>query len=584
MKENKYNKGNNNKYNKEIKEAKTPKEKKRLSKKTKWLLGIGIPVGAILLLVLALYIVGSIFYGRLYHDPADTTVYDDEALAALLEEDINAACEGYTEEAINRVRSSIVLSRIDALPFDVDYKEILAILKEDINADLSAYEDVLNEEERQEISVVRWAVHYEYADAILDREPPETGDGTGVGGPDYTLPPLGPLDTPGETETNTPETGETTGPDGETTGPETDVTTPSETDTPTDPPATTAKPKPTNPPVTTPVDPTVSIVIPGTEPTPETWTGEVTDADVYNLLVIGVDTNGGGFSGRSDTIMVISINKVTKKIILTSFMRDTVIHDPETKGYAKINNFYARSASSVGQRAGRLMNALKHNFGMNINNYVVINFKVFNKIIDVFGGVDVPLYYSEYLDLKWRFENTDYPIDGLDSYFDSVKGGKKTGYINVHLNSQQALIYARLRKNLWNPVSKTYQRSDDSWRTERQRNVVMDLVRQMRGMSFDELMKIADEVFPMVATGISYNEFLSLAASHMDYAKYTMENLNASNIRYSWYPCTFTSKKVYFQGDKGYGTGSSGVGILEAPYRDGYKLIHDTWRKLVYGS
>ena len=568
---------------------KTAVEKKRLSKKAKIIMGITIPVGFILLVVLALYIGGSIFYGRMHYDPADTTLNDDETLAEILNEDINAACEGFSQEAIDRVRSSIVLVRLDHLPFDVNYREILDILYDDLDADLSEYADCFDEEDLQEISILRWAVYYDYAEDLFDRDRPQTGNDTGISGPDYTLPPIGnETDDPASDETTSPETpDETTSPEtpGETTSPESpDETTSPETPGETTKPSTTTKPATTNKPAQTePKDPTVSVVVPGTEPTPETWTGDVTDADVYNLLVIGVDTRGSGFTGRSDTIMLLSINKVTKKIVLTSFMRDTIIHDPETKGYAKINNFYARSASSVGQRAGRLMNALNYNFGIKVDNYVVINFKVFNKIVDIFGGVEVPLYYSEYLDLKSRMA-TKSPLDGLDSYFDDVKGGKKTGYITVHLNAEQALMYARIRSNLWNPVSKTYQRSDDSYRTERQRNVVMGLIRKMRSMSFDELMQIADEVLPLVATGVSYNDFLSIAASHMDYAKYTMETLNASNVRYAWYPCTSDGKKVYFQGDKGYGTGYSGVGILEAPYRDGYKLIYDTWRKLVYGS
>ena len=56
----------------------------------------------------------------------------------------------------------------------------------------------------------------------------------------------------------------------------------------------------------------------------------------------------------------------------------------------------------------------------------------------------------------------------------------------------------------------------------------------------------------------------------------------APNMAY----CSCNGKKVYFKGDAGYGGKGhyTGVGILEAPYRDGYKLIYDTWRKLVYGS
>ena len=238
---------------------------------------------------------------------------------------------------------------------------------------------------------------------------------------------------------------------------------------------------------------------------PDALTGiNVKDSDVYNVLLIGLDTRDNDFNGRSDTLIIVSLNKATKRIVLTSFPRDLKVYDP-SYGWTKINAIYPR-AGNVGTSAGRLATTLSQNFGIVIHDYVVINFAVFKKTIDIFGGVDVPLYYAEYATMNSKkFFNSEEQAE-IEASF-AGKESDPNFYIHVHLDGEQALYYARIRK-VWNPVTEKNERSDDFYRNERQRNVVMDLVRQMRTMSFDELMKIAEEVFPMVATGISYNECL----------------------------------------------------------------------------
>ena len=560
--------------------------KKKLSRGAR--IAIIVPsviVGLIALLLIAAYVFMAIIYPEV--QPADTTIHDLTELAALFREDLDADASGYTDEQILSAKSAIVLEKIESLP-GIDYTQIVSALEKDGNADLSAYGFTKYEEQ-----VVRYAVIFGYHDrlySLMNQQtilPPDyglddpiTGDEETTESPETTADP----DTTREPETTlspeTTESPETTGAPDTTMEPETTLS-PETTESP----ETTGAPDTTKAPVTqapvtqAPVTPSITVIEnPGTEPPP--ITGQtITDEDIYNVLIIGTDSRSlTNLAGRSDTIIVASINRVSKRIVLTSFQRDTIVKDPELGGYAKINAFFARSGT-VGQRAGRLINVLKHNFDITIHNYVVVNFNAFTEIIDIFGGVQVPLYYSEYLNLSYTFtKEHPTPVRGLDSLYTD----KANGYIWVKLNAEQALFYARMRSNLWNPVSKKYQRSDDSFRTERQRYVIRGLFSEVRKLSFDELLEIANKIFSQITTDLPLNDFLVKIMGYTDFAKYSTHMLNASGIRYSWYPCTTDGYKVYFQGDAGYGKGQSGVGILEYPYRDGYAIIKSTWRAKVY--
>ena len=558
--------------------SKATTTKKKLSKGAK--IAIIIPsviFGLIALLLVAAYIFATIIYPEV--QPADTTIHDLTELATLFREDLDADVTGYTDEQILSAKSAIVLEKIESLP-KMDYTQIAAALEENKDTDLSVYGFSKYEEQ-----VIRYAVSFGYKDrlfALMEQQtilPPDYGlDDPVTGDEETTESPETTREPETTTSPDTTETPETTKDPDTTSEPDT-TREPETTQSPvTQPPVT--QPPVTQPPVTqAPVTPSVTVIqYPGTEPPPITGL-PVTDDDIYNILLIGTDSRSAtNLAGRSDTIIVISINRVSKRIILTSFQRDTIVKDPELGGYAKINAFFARSGT-VGQRAGRLINVLKHNFDITIHNYVVINFNAFREIVDIFGGVEVPLYYSEYLNLSYTFtKEHPTPVRGLDSLFTD----KANGYVWVKLNAEQALFYARMRSNLWNPVSKTYQRSDDSFRTERQRFVIRGLINAARKMTFDELIDICNKVFSQVTTDLSLNDFLVKMTGYTDFSRYSISNLNASGIRYSWYPCTTDGDKVYFHGDAGYGKGQSGIGILEYPYRDGYAIIKSTWHNLVY--
>jgi len=556
-----------------------------MTKGKKIALVAGVSVLAVIAaLLLTAYILFHHFYNKMTVETANTGTMDLRELGTILRENLDADVSKFPANEVDTARSAIVLEKIEFLPKTLDYNPIIDALTENANADLSAYSEELSE---AHISTLRWAVHYGFGGIVRDIEPeddqtelpPDTDKGsaeeTTTSSPEVTT-------TPGDTGTVSPEVTTKT-PDDTTTKAPDDTTTKVPDDTTTKTPDVTTTKKPdvtTTPKDTTTRDPSISTVVTDTEP-PAVTGGTVTDDDIYNVLIIGVDTEGSGFGGRSDTIIIASVNRVSKRIILTSIMRDTIVRDPELGGYAKINSFYARKSGSVGDKAGSLMVAIKHNFDIEIDNYVVLNLKVFTEVMNIFGGVDVPLYYSEYLNLQKAFEKD--PKNNMDAY-DSLFTNKKSGYINVRLNADQANRYARIRKNLWNPVSKSYQRSDDSYRTERQRNVIKGLIQQVRKMSLDQVIEIANKILPQVATDLSANDFLVKIMQYTDFAKYSVDSMNLTYTKLAWYPCKTDGYKVIFSGDPGYSelNGYTGVGILEAPYRDGYALMKEAWKTRVY--
>ena len=111
--------------------------------------------------------------------------------------------------------------------------------------------------------------------------------------------------------------------------------------------------------------------------------------NVYNLLLIGTDARDlENERGRSDSMIVLSINKATKKITMTSVMRDTYLHIPEV-GYNRVNAAYSYGGAPL------LVQTLEENFGFKIDNYMIANFGVFKEIVDVVGGVDLDVSASE---------------------------------------------------------------------------------------------------------------------------------------------------------------------------------------------
>ena len=119
----------------------------------------------------------------------------------------------------------------------------------------------------------------------------------------------------------------------------------------------------------------------------------VSSTHVLNILLIGEDTREEKISdaSRADSAIIVSVNVDTKEIHLTSVLRDLyVYYEVDGKGqYGKIN----AAASMGGMKC--YINTIERYYKIAINNYAVVNFNSFPKIIDALGGVSIKMTSRE---------------------------------------------------------------------------------------------------------------------------------------------------------------------------------------------
>ena len=102
-------------------------------------------------------------------------------------------------------------------------------------------------------------------------------------------------------------------------------------------------------------------------------------ADVYNILLIGSDTRVQGEVGRSDAMILVSINQKTKRIYLTSFLRDCYVYLPGW-GHTRLNHAFAYEGPAL------LEQTLEENFKVHVDKYVAVDFFSFMDVVDTLGG------------------------------------------------------------------------------------------------------------------------------------------------------------------------------------------------------
>lgn len=222
----------------------------------------------------------------------------------------------------------------------------------------------------------------------------------------------------------------------------------------------------------------------------EHTSGAISRSYVTSILLIGTDGRSLDERGRSDTMMLVSVNSATNKVNTTSFMRDCYVEIPNY-GWDKLNAAYSYGGPEL------LMDTIEHNFGVRIDDYVCINFLSFASIVDSVGGIDVDLSDAEAEEINVILQAEVNEIMGDDRYADLLSGGGKS----VHLVGKQALAYARIR-HIGNA---------DFERTERQRRVVDLVMDKLKKFSPITLKNLSTKVLPDVTTNMTTGELYLLS-------------------------------------------------------------------------
>lgn len=214
----------------------------------------------------------------------------------------------------------------------------------------------------------------------------------------------------------------------------------------------------------------------------------ISNQKIVNVLLVGADKNKDGTNGRSDTMMLMSIDTQQKKIRLVSFLRDTFVNIP-TVGWERLNAAFAYGGGAL------TMQTIENYFRVNIDRYVQVDFDSFQEIIDKMGGIDVEIsdYEAEFINSKGAFE----AYEGVN-----------------HLDGADALFFARMRKL-----------DSDFGRTGRQRQVVLAMIDTFKQQNIVDMTALVYEYLPLVTHNLSEGELLQLAGIGAGISGYETETM-----------------------------------------------------------
>lgn len=225
------------------------------------------------------------------------------------------------------------------------------------------------------------------------------------------------------------------------------------------------------------------------------------DKNVHHILLIGTDTRENDSSGRSDSIILMSINRKTRQIVLTSIMRDIYVSIPGV-GNNRINTAHAYGGPDL------LLKTVNENFKLKVDDYIRVNFYAFMDVIDEIGGVLIDVDADEQQIMNNYIQDINDTMGILDN--EELLSPADVGLLR--LNGKQALAYSRVR----------YVKGSDFRRTERQREVLMQVFEEMKKLNLLEMHNVLETLLPEIATNLDEGELLNLLLGAPDYLGYEL--------------------------------------------------------------
>lgn len=206
---------------------------------------------------------------------------------------------------------------------------------------------------------------------------------------------------------------------------------------------------------------------------------------IKNIALLGIDA-GEDNIGRSDCILIATIDTEHNKIKLSSIIRDSYVTIPGRTEKDKINHAYAFGGPEL------TLETLNWNFDLDITQFVSVNLSSFPKLIDAIGGINIDIKQDE-LDCINKYIHELNSVNGTDSP-DITENGMQP------VDGTQALAYARIR----------YTTGGDFERNHRQRIVLETVFEKLKEIPITEYPHTLDILLPLVDTNLSSSEILGL--------------------------------------------------------------------------
>ena len=255
------------------------------------------------------------------------------------------------------------------------------------------------------------------------------------------------------------------------------------------------------------------------------------DDSIKNIALFGLDQRSAYSedSTRSDVIMVLTVDNKHKKLKITSILRDSYvsIEGENSNGVHvdymdKINAAYAEGGYELAIRT------LNRNFGLNIMDYVTIDFTDTAAIVDAFGGVEISLTAEEKWEINQNLWNLSQETEGLikDSDFLADANGQVMDLAGAEysdsvelLNGNQAVAYGRIRN-----IGYDYQR------VERQQIVFKALMNRVTQLSFGEYPSLISQLMPYCETSLDLTDAIGMTPILT--SDFTIETISVPDVDY----------------------------------------------------
>ena len=255
------------------------------------------------------------------------------------------------------------------------------------------------------------------------------------------------------------------------------------------------------------------------------------DDSIKNIALFGLDQRSAYSedSTRSDVIMVLTVDNKHKKLKITSILRDSYVSiegensNGEHVDYMdKINAAYAEGGYELAIRT------LNRNFGLNIMDYVTIDFTDTAAIVDAFGGVEISLTAEEKWEINQNLWNLSQETEGLikDSDFLADANGEVVDLAGAEysdsvelLNGNQAVAYGRIRN-----IGYDYQR------VERQQIVFKALMNRVTQLSFGEYPSLISRLMPYCETSLDLTDAIGMTPILT--SDFTIETISIPDVDY----------------------------------------------------
>ena len=224
--------------------------------------------------------------------------------------------------------------------------------------------------------------------------------------------------------------------------------------------------------------------------------------DYRHILLVGLDARPGEDTGRSDVMILLTLDGEHGALKMTSFLRDLYV-PIEGHGENRLNSAWVFGGPEL------LLDTLEKNFGLRVENYVAVDFALMVDLVDMAGGLEIDITSREQMALiNEKVRDTNEELGLNRDYGLLTETGRQA------LDGRQVLAYVRYRKT-----------ESDFSRTQRQRQVIDLLMAKAGDLSLLEMARMAAAILSRMRTNLTVSDVLGMVPTALKLRSLQLQQL-----------------------------------------------------------